>query len=179
MFEALGYAAVVITGTEKTFTQKTFLDLLNKFKRRSAILEVKSFAVFLGGHGYDGVLEMSDGSFINLETDVFSTLCSPPQKYDEALGAGVWNSIPKMFFIQACRSDPEDKPPEITNCLISYACESKKPAHRSDTSGSYYVEALTEVLAGNASGMDLCKMLDLVSTDLIIISEQCYILLWT
>lgn len=161
VFEALGYEVVCATGSEKTFTKQIVSDIIDRFKMRCALLEVSSIAVFLGAHGAEGILEMSDGSTLTLETEVFSKLCTPSENYPEALGPQHWINIPKMFFIQACRDVVPDMP-TFPNCLISYACESGKPAFRNETNGSWYVEALTEILAAFAYKTDLCTMLDWV-----------------
>lgn len=161
VFEALGYEVVCATGPEKIFTKEVVSNIIEKFKARCALLEVSSIAVFLGAHGEEGILQLSDETTLTLETEVFSKLCTAPENYPDALGTQHWINLPKMFFIQACRDVVPDKP-TYPNCLISYACESGKPAFRNPISGSWYVEALTKVLAASAYKMDLCTMLDLV-----------------
>lgn len=85
VFEGLGYEVIKATGRNETFTQEMFSELVDKFKKRCARLEVKSFAVFIGSHGLDGKLQMSDGSLIDLETEVFPKLCTPPDNYHKIL----------------------------------------------------------------------------------------------
>lgn len=151
-----------MTGSEKAFTRDIFSDLINKFKIRCAELEVRSFAVFLGGHGTESKLEMSDGSLIDLEGEVFSKLCTPPDRYHDVLENEHWTKIPKLFFIQAGRSQAKQSMPVVANCLISYACKSGKPAWNTQEDGSYYVAALAEILATFAFKYDIFDILEMV-----------------
>lgn len=162
VFETLGYEVYTHTGTDKTFTRELFSNLIDTFKNRCVSLEVKSFAVFLGSHGTDGKLIMSNGDKVDLETEVFTKLCTPPDN-DNLIGRNYWQKIPKMFFIQACRSREKDKLPTISNCLISYACKSDTFSWRTTDKGSDYVAALTNYLCKYAAEKDICYVLDKVS----------------
>lgn len=161
VFETLGYQVYTYSSKEETFTREKFTILIDKFKKRCAELDVKSFAVFLGSHGTDGKLIMSNGDKIDLETEVFTKLCSPPDNsYD--IGINHWLNIPKMFFIQACRPREKDGLAAISNCLISYACKSDTFAWKSVSNGSDYVAALTKYLCKYSAEKDILYILDKV-----------------
>jgi len=88
---------------------------------------------------------------------------------------------PKLFFIQACRGDDEDKGvniqkdgppsndafpdsiPANSDFLFSYATPSGHASWRSTRYGSWYISELCEVLVDNAHHQDLLSMLTMVN----------------
>ncbi|XP_072350527.1 caspase-2-like, partial [Scyliorhinus torazame] len=145
---------------------------------------VDSCVVAVLSHGVEGAVYGSDGELLQIQ-DIF-------RLFDNDNCPQLQNK-PKMFFIQACRGDQTDsgvdlqdgkersnspgceqsdagredtlrvKLPTRSDSICGYACLKGTTALRNTRKGSWYVQALSQVLAQNAKDMHLADMLVKVS----------------
>ena len=132
-----------------------------------------SFVCCILTHGYRGGVYSADGQPVELNTitNLFEGSNCP-----SLIGK------PKMFFIQACRGEDEDKGvfpygdevekdgkddskslPSNADFLLAYSTASGMVSYRSEECGSWYISILCEVLKDHAHSFQLLDMLTFVN----------------
>lgn len=113
-----------------------------------------SFVLCVSTHGTETTLYGVDGERVK-RRDLFALIKT----------CGTLKGKPKMFFIQACRTDdsaPHIPPGEVAtdgpvelhgdaDCFYANAATSQNPAHRDTKEGSWFVTALSSVLSMKAT----------------------------
>lgn len=156
LFLDLGYQPLYYTDQRESITSEKFNNVINEFKDVCLRKNVSSLVVYLGSHGTEGYLNISKGEPINYYKRVIGKLCDP-KKTDSHSN---WSAIPKLFFIQACRTPPADgEGAGIENALVCFACSVGQAAYRDPRFGSYFVQNLTNTFRFEAHSIDLIGML--------------------
>ena len=171
MWTYLGYDVRVL----KNCTAYELLDELTKIALQSHS-DYDSFVCCILSHGYcDGVYG-ANGQPVKIKdiVNLFDGRNSP-----------TLFGKPKMFFIQACRGDDEDKGifpndeiqkdgkddskdsckslPSDADFLLAHSTTSGKASYRSQEYGSWYISILCQVFQDHAYTLDLLSMLTIVN----------------
>lgn len=148
---------------------------LQRFSRLPNHRSVHSTVVAVLSHGVEGAVYGVDGQLVQLE-DIF-------RLFDNDTCPQLQNK-PKVFLIQACRGDDTDngvdlqdgreslfsmegsggetlrvKLPTRSDIICGYACLKGTAALRNTRRGSWYVQALMQVLASHAKDTHVADML--------------------
>ncbi|XP_060679067.1 caspase-2 isoform X1 [Hemiscyllium ocellatum] len=176
LFTNLGYSVTSVCNQ----TQQVMRRELERFASRLEHRALDSCVVALLSHGVEGAVYGTDGELLQIQ-EVF-------RMFDNDSCPQLQNK-PKMFFIQACRGGETDsgvdlqdgkervkspgceeadaggngnihiKLPTRSDCICGYACLKGMAALRNTKRGSWYVQALSRVIAGHAKDMHLADML--------------------
>ncbi len=161
LWSQLGY--VVTLKKQTSFKDEDIRRIVHNFVKEAVDSpHMQSFVVFIGCHGKDGNLYMSDRSRVDLFEDIVFKFDVPELK-----------GKPKLFFIQACQYFPEsgssfkqDVVKKLENMEDTAICLSALPgqgANRDIYLGSFYVYTLADVFMREAYETELQDMLNHVS----------------
>ncbi|XP_033764175.1 caspase-2-like [Pecten maximus] len=146
---------------------------LQQFSLLEDHVQADCCVVCLLSHGEEGYLFGTDGNKLKLD-DIFALFDNNSCK--SLIGK------PKIFFIQACRGGALDEGvewkqadeidgshpsmrqlPTMSDMLICYPTQSGYYAWRNRERGSWYIEALVQILMKYAKNEDMCTMLNRVN----------------
>lgn len=160
LWTQLGYDVTLKRETE--FKAEDIRRIVQEFVKEAVEYpHMQSFVVFIGCHGKDGSLYMSDKSRIDLYKDVVFKFDIPQ-----------FEGKPKLFFIQACQYFPEsgnsvtkhvsDRLTSMEDTVICLSALPGREANRDIFLGSVYVYTLAEVFMREAHQTELQEMLNQV-----------------
>lgn len=156
-----------VTRSDSKINKQDFMEIIDKFltkmqilNKRSAKKGAESCIVYIGCHGADGELIMSNGDKINL----YEEILVPKFKGSHLEG------VPKIFILQCCQiyqseyelnmnRTMQKKVSNMKDLILCFSTLRGEPSNRDCFVGSLYVYALTYVFMNNAHNMDLQKML--------------------
>lgn len=144
---------------EENITEKV-TEMRGKFQRDA---NAKCLAVYLGSHGIDGKVFMSNGKLINPHTEFAYKFIFNDLEVNS-------RQIAKLFFLSACDIAPlsprsttdSGAKLNIQDAMFSLSTSPGYPSVGDKYLGTHYVNMLTKVFMKTAFRYDLNTMLDLV-----------------
>ncbi|CAF1505037.1 unnamed protein product [Rotaria magnacalcarata] len=166
---------------------ENFMKILKQFSQSKEHVNAQCCIICLMSHGEEGSLTVQDGKKIYHDHvfDLFSNVNCPnlagkPKLFfiqccrdDPGVGpvddAGCHVQIPlnasldDLVFDDECDSMQRHHLPTMTDMLIAFPSQKGFTAFRKPHVGSWYMNALVDVLARHAKDTDLCSMLNMVN----------------
>lgn len=154
LFTQLGYKVIKYDDPNTLYNQKDVENIVERFRDYVQPKNPASVAVFVGCHGQQDEIQLSDETFTSLYTSVVDQFdnknCSKLQ------------AIPKIFIIESFSDADAQKQDNYSNGIICCAALPGNKEVRDADSGNHYLKSMVKVFAEKANRLSLTDLLDFV-----------------